>query len=325
MKRINTAFKLVKAWIRNKIGILQPIILAHMVTFRCNMRCHYCDYWRRNSYEMNLREIERMLKEASDLDVAIYTATGGEPLIRKDICSILNLANDYGFYTLLITNGLKLKGKNLNVDIVTISLDTLRRDRFYRITGVDALDKVIDSIKWASNVYDVCINVVLHEDNADEVEELVRFADECNVYITFEPVSAYFQGCPDIGDENLKSVALKLLKLKKEYKCILNSREYLKLIASGGKFNCLSNLLIRINPDGELIAPCYDISFVRVGNVRVKSLKDLLSSSKYKRGLELAKKCRHRCYLLCYAEPSLVFSSFMYAIRWLFDFFLKMQ
>lgn len=274
MKRTNTTFKLVKAWIRNKIGILQPIILAHMVTFRCNMRCHYCNYWRRNSYEMCLREIETLLKEASDLDVAIYTATGGEPLIREDICSILNLANDYGFYTLLITNGLKLKGKNLNADIVTISLDTLRRDRFYRITGVDALDKVIDSIKWASNVYDVCINVVLHEDNADEIEELVRFADECGVYITFEPVSVYFQGCPDIGDEKLKSVALKLLKLKKEYKCILNSKGYLKLIASWGKFNCLSNLLIRINPDGELIAPCYDISFVRVGNVRMKSLKD---------------------------------------------------
>ncbi len=203
------------------------------------------------------------------------------------------------------------------MDIVTISLDTLRRDRFYRITGVDALDKVIDSIKWASNVYDVCINVVLHEDNADEVEELVKFADECGVYITFEPVSIYFQGCPDIRNEKLKSVALKLLKLKKEYKCILNSKGYLKLIASGGKFNCLSNLLIRINPDGELIAPCYDVSFVRVGNVRTKSLKDLLSSSKYKRGLEIAKKCRHRCYLLCYAEPGLVF--FKFYVRYSLD------
>lgn len=226
-----------------------------------------------------------------------------------------------GFYTLLITNGLKLKGKNLNADVVTISLDTLRRDRFYRITGVDALDKVIASIKWATNVYDVCINVVLHEDNADEVEELVRFADECGVYITFEPVSAYFQSCPDIRDEKLKSVALKLLELKKEYKCILNSKGYLKLIASGDKFNCLSNLLIRINPDCELIAPCYDVNFVRVGNVRMKSLKNLLSSNKYKKELELAKKCEHRCYLLCYAEPSLVFSSFLCTP--LFDYFIS--
>ena len=88
---------------------------------------------------MNLGEIEKMLKEASDLDVAIYTATGGEPLIREDIRSILNLANDYGFYTLLITNGLKLKSRNLNADIITISLDTLRRDRFYRITGVELM------------------------------------------------------------------------------------------------------------------------------------------------------------------------------------------
>jgi MoaA/NifB/PqqE/SkfB family radical SAM enzyme len=308
--------KLVKAYVKNRLGKIQPIILAHMVTFRCNMRCHYCNYWRWKSYEMSVEEIDNMLKESSEIGMAVYTATGGEPLVRNDIGSILSLAKDYGFYTMLVTNGLALKGKKIEVDLIVISLDTLDRKKFYKITGVDALDRVIEAIRWASERYDVCINVVLHDENVDEIEELVRFADGCNVGITFEPVSVYFNGCPDIDRTKLRFAVQKLLELKKSYRCILNSKSYLKLVYSGERFDCLSHLLVRVNPDGDVIAPCYDVKYVKAGNIRHERLRDIVNSEKFKEGMEVARNCNRMCYLICYVEPSMIFSSF----RWCFNF-----
>jgi len=270
---------------------------------------------------MNTSEIEKMLDDALDLGIAIYTATGGEPLLRNDIDKILKMAKDR-FYTMLVTNGLLLNNIDLsNVDLLTISLDTLDRIKFYRITGVDALQRVIEAVKWASRRVDTCINVVLHNSNIDEIENLVNFAESCNVGITFEPVSSYFKGCPEIDKEGLKRAMLKLLSLKKDFKCIWNSREYLKLVYSGRRFNCQSHLLLRVNPDGEVISPCYDVDYVKAGNLKSKSLKSILKSREYLKGCQIARNCGN-CYLICYVEPSMIFTN----LKWLLEFctsFLK--
>jgi len=89
--------------LRTASGSRIPLTLAHMVTFRCNMRCHYCDYWRRSSEEMSLKEIFQMLEECSELGILSYTATGGEPLLREDLPEIFERASDLGLYTILFT------------------------------------------------------------------------------------------------------------------------------------------------------------------------------------------------------------------------------
>lgn len=312
--------KILRVYFKNRfLGKRSPVILAHMVTYRCNMRCHYCIYWKWKSYEMNTTEIGKMMNEASELGIAVYTATGGEPLLRNDIDTILKLAKDNGLYTMLVTNGLFLKSRDTsNIDLLTISLDTLDREKFYRITGVDALDRVIEAMKWASEITNTCINVVLHDDNMNEIEDLVRFAESCNVGITFEPVSAYFHGCPNADSKELKKSMLKLLELKREFKCIWNSKQYLKLVYSGEGFNCQPHLLVRVNPNGEVVSPCYDVNYVKTGSLRSKSLKSILESEEYAEGCRIAEKCG-RCYLLCYVEPSMIFTSLKWATGSLFD------
>ncbi len=298
--------RFVKSWILARLGKYKPVILAHMVTYRCNMRCIYCEYWKRKSREMKEREVEEMLKEAAELGIAVYTATGGEPLLWN-VSHALKVAKDYGFYTMLATNGLLLKNKKLEADIISVSLDTLKRERFLKITGVDAIDRVKEAIRWASERYRVCINCVLYGENVEEVENIVRFAESCNAYVTFEPVSPYFEGCPSLSGESMREVAERILELKREFKNVLNTKAYLKMLGRE-RFKCISNLLLRVNPDGEIISPCYELNYVRAGNVK-DGIKNVIESEKYRKGVEMAGDCRRECYLLCYAEPSMIFSS----------------
>ncbi len=308
------ALRLLKSYVKNRANRPSPVILAHMVTYRCNMRCSYCNYWQWNSEEMSTEEIAGVLKDAADADIAVYSATGGEPLLRRDIEEILRLSKDNGFYTMVVTNGLLLKGRKFDADLVTVSLDTLHRDEFYRITGVDALQDVLDAIEWASDRYKATINTVLHEGNLGELEELARFAELMGAGITFEPVSSYFEGCPELNNQELSNTAKRLLELKKEYKCILNSEAYLNLLYEGGTFNCLSHLLLRLDPDGSVISPCYEVEGVVAGNLRRQTVQELLNGEKYKQGRMLTQSCKG-CYLLCYAETSMIFSSSKIALK----------
>ncbi|MBC7114972.1 MAG: DUF3463 domain-containing protein [Archaeoglobi archaeon] len=290
----------------NLSGKRIPLSLAHMVTFRCNMRCHYCDYWRRSSEELALNEIFRMLEEAAGMGIPSYTATGGEPLLRKDIAEILKFASELDLYTILFTNGLLLREKKIEADRIFVSLDTLSREKFMRITGVDALPRILDVLRWAAENHEISLNTVIHGENLDEIEDLVRFADELGVGISFEPVSPYFDGCPSLSREALRKSAEKLLRLKREYRCILNSRKYLEMILRGERFECRPHLLLRVNPDGSVISPCYEIEHVRAGDVR-DGIGNVIRSELYSEGLKRARDCRG-CYLSCYAETSMALS-----------------
>ncbi|ADC64518.1 Radical SAM domain protein [Ferroglobus placidus DSM 10642] len=312
---IRVISKLLKAYVKNNLlRKRQPIVLAHMLTFRCNMRCHYCAYWMWRCDEMSTVEVKRMIEGAADVGMAVYTATGGEPLLRRDVNEILRKAKDCGLYTMLVTNGLLLeKFSNLNVDLLVVSLDTLSREKFRKITGVDALNTVVEAIKKASQSVQTCVNVVLHDDNINEIEDLVTFAESVGAGITFEPVSTYFEGCATVDEAKLRGTIGRILQLKREFRCILNSTPYLNLIIEGKRVNCMPYLLLRVNPDGSVISPCYEVDYVTAGNLKNRSLKEIIESEEYAKGCRMAESCRG-CYLLCYAEPSMAFSSLRFAL-----------
>lgn len=130
--------------------------------------------------------------------------TGGEPLLRKDIAkfaaSIAKLKPALKDLA-LTTNGFIFPAladdlKSAGVDRVTISLDSLDRDKFAKITGIDALDKVhaaIDAAK-SSGFSPIKINAaVIRGHNDDEVVDFARFARENAIsmrFIEFMPLDS---------------------------------------------------------------------------------------------------------------------------------------
>src|SRR6266540_1279813 len=116
------------------------------VTDRCNLHCEYCmpedDYvWLPREDVLHFEEISTLVDVFLSLGVDKIRLTGGEPLLRRDLASLVTMiAAKPGLNDLaLTTNGVLLAAqidglKAAGLERITISLDTLRRDRFVRLT-----------------------------------------------------------------------------------------------------------------------------------------------------------------------------------------------
>ncbi len=185
------------------------------VTDRCNIRCYYCmpehdvDFVARQEI-LSYEEIERFVRIAVSLGVSKVRITGGEPLVRKGLDSLVRrLVSLPGIEDLaLTTNGVLLAPLaaglyEAGLRRLNVHLDTLDRERFARITRRDDLDKVLTGIEEArrAGFGPIKINAVAIKDLTEpDVVPLARFGREHGIeirYIEFMPLDA--QGLWDRG------------------------------------------------------------------------------------------------------------------------------
>ena len=179
------------------------------LTDRCNFRCFYClpngePPLARKETILTFEEIAYLSEIFVSLGIEKIRLTGGEPLIRKDVSTLVaNLVKlRPGLKDLaLTTNGYDFPRhapllKSAGLDRVTISLDSLRRENFLDITGVDALDKVVAAIDAAKSYgfQPIKINaVIVRGRNDNEVVDFARFARENALsfrFIEFMPLDS---------------------------------------------------------------------------------------------------------------------------------------
>ena len=167
------------------------------VTDRCNLRCRYCmpDGIERLPMRdvLTYEEISFVCAQAARLGIDRFRITGGEPLVRKD-CAVLAalLRKIPGVRQVaLTTNGVLLAEQldellTAGIDSVNISLDTLDREQYRAITGTDALERVLASVRMAAGRVPVKVNcVVLSGINGDAPTELVTLARDLPVDVRF--------------------------------------------------------------------------------------------------------------------------------------------
>jgi len=191
-------------------------VLRISVTDRCDLRCVYCmpeegvplvSMAEMLTYE----EIEAVARAAMAAGVRRFRLTGGEPLARRGVATLVRLLAGLGPDDLaLTTNGLRLADfaaslKAAGLMRVTVSLDTLRRDRFETITRRAGLERVFAGIAAAraAGLVPLKINtVVIRGVNDDEITDFVRFAREERVEVRFielMPTSGLGPGCKELG------------------------------------------------------------------------------------------------------------------------------
>jgi GTP 3',8-cyclase len=177
------------------------------VTDRCNFRCVYC---RSADPENNMAahallewdEYERLVRILLGMGIRKVRITGGEPLVRPGLEDFIARLKGLGVKDLsLTTNGHLLAGR-LNglvaagLDRINISLDSLDREKFERVTRTKSFDQVIAGIEaaQASTLRPVKVNAVLVRGlNDDEVEAFAEFAREKDIvmrFIEFMPLDA---------------------------------------------------------------------------------------------------------------------------------------
>lgn len=176
-----------------------PVLDAHQrplanlrlsVTDRCNLRCQYCmpeeEYlWLPREDILQFEEIDRLVDQFVSLGVDKVRLTGGEPLLRRDLPGLIErLARKTGIRDLaMTTNGVLLAPavedlKRSGLRRLTISLDTLQRDRFVKLARYDELPRVLKGIDAAVDTFPgfKIDTVVIKGVNDEEVIPLLDFA-----------------------------------------------------------------------------------------------------------------------------------------------------
>ncbi len=170
------------------------------VTDLCNLRCTYCmpkEGVSKKCHDeiISFERIKEIVEACAKLGIKKVRLTGGEPLVRKGITNICrDISSIKGIKELsLTTNGILLAKyakelKNAGVNRINISLDTLKKDRFFALTRGGNLDDVIQGIEEAKQVgfCKIKLNCVLVRGfNDDEVIDLINFAKNNDLELRF--------------------------------------------------------------------------------------------------------------------------------------------
>jgi cyclic pyranopterin phosphate synthase len=178
------------------------------VTDRCNIRCFYCMPETSVRFEphaqlLTFEEIERFVRVAAALGISKVRITGGEPLVRKNLATLIHkLTLIDGIKNLaLTTNGVLLTEQatelyQAGLRRINVHLDTLDPARFYRITRRDELDRVLQGIEACRRLGygPIKINAVAVKNLTEpDIVPLARYVRERGIevrYIEFMPLDA---------------------------------------------------------------------------------------------------------------------------------------
>jgi len=170
------------------------------VTDRCNLRCGYCmpeeNYvWLPRSDILDFEEISRLVDCFTDLGVDKVRLTGGEPLLRHDLPKLVAmLAAKPAIRDLALTTNGVLLGEQAaalaaaGLHRLTVSLDTLREDRFREITRRDTLPAVLEGIAAADRAGFRPLKidtVVMRGCNDDELCDLIEYGRRYDAEVRF--------------------------------------------------------------------------------------------------------------------------------------------
>jgi cyclic pyranopterin phosphate synthase len=170
------------------------------VTDRCNLRCQYCmpeeQYvWLPRRGLLTFEEIGTLVGIFTDLGVDRVRLTGGEPLLRRDVPALIRMLRTNPRITdlAMTTNGVFLAEYaralyEAGLHRVTVSLDTLRPDRFKALTRRDAHRQVLDGIAAVTRAGFAGLkidSVIVRGTNEDELTDLIEFGKQSGAEVRF--------------------------------------------------------------------------------------------------------------------------------------------
>jgi len=186
------------------------------VTDRCNLRCQYCmpshgiDIVDRKEL-LSYKEMYRITRVLSELGVDKVRLTGGEPFVRKDFVNFLESLsfNDKLKEINITTNGALIsnhidKLEELKINAVNLSIDSLQKEKFAKITRRDVFVNVYDTLeKLDKSNLTLKLNIVVQSGfNTDEIIDFVELSKNKNIAIRFiEEMPFNGKGQRDISEE----------------------------------------------------------------------------------------------------------------------------
>lgn len=247
------------------------------LTDACNLRCIYCmpeKDVKFNNVEGALtnRELEKIINIFGELGTKKLRFTGGEPLLRKDLHCLIDVAKKSGIEKIAITtNGILLEEKleqlvKAGLSEANISLDTLHEEKFSDITRGGDLHKVLKAIDKSLELgVKVKINVVIIDGiNDNEFIDLCKLSINKKLDVRFIELMPIGEGIKFKGktEEQLLGLLKEKYELEESHNEGINGpAKYVKIKGAKGKVGFISAMSehfcdscnrIRITPDGFL-------------------------------------------------------------------------
>lgn len=273
------------------------------VTERCNLNCVYCGKadCAKKENELTPESIYKIVSAFAKCGIKKVRITGGEPLVREDICEIVtHIRAVPEIETVsLTTNGVYLKkyARSLQaagLDSVNISLDSTDGSTYRHLTGADVLNKVMEGIEEAekAGLSPLKINAVLMKGvNSDGAGEMINLAKTRNIDVRFIELMPFSESGENndlrvTGDEILKAFPFLTPVTSEEGTATYYSAEgfhgRVGLISPVSHKFCNECNRVRLLSDGS-VKPClgYDTSydlmpFVHNEEVLINKIKSII-------------------------------------------------
>jgi MoaA/NifB/PqqE/SkfB family radical SAM enzyme len=268
--------------IAGRIISKRPFYATFNVTCKCNSRCRSCSVWKKSNEDLTIEQIRKIFQELFDFGIRFVAIEGGEPFLRQDIFEIMDIFEKMGFLYSLTSNGILLSEEKIaelnkrKPNSLMISIDSLERDKYKFLRGVDGLEKIIRNIellkeKLNKNIL-LRINTTVSPLNYKEVENILRFSEQNNASFSATPIiigSGFeFRGgekdFAPLSEEkkNIEDLFKKLASLKRKGRKIFGTSKFYddaaKFLAGEYGKPCDANrYILHIDADGS-VSPCQD-------------------------------------------------------------------
>ena len=255
------------AWL---VARRMPVLVNFEVTLRCNARCSFCDYWKTDP-SARKDELTSYADAARFFNPMLVTFTGGEPLLRRDLETLVRAVGDAVSlrYLMLLTHGGMLSADrarslwDAGIDQFNISLDYLdqRHDEARGIPGLGA--KILATVEAmrSAGIDAIRFNTVVKRDNLDQIMPIVRRAQELGCGVNLSVYTDSKNGNRDYlldDDGAVDALVAELLSFKRRRRGVVtNSDYYIEQIPryARGEMTepCRSGIrTVHLNPSGHV-------------------------------------------------------------------------
>jgi len=165
-----------------------PLAIIAELTHRCPLHCVYCSNpleMRSASSELTTQDWMRVFQEAAQLGVLHVHLTGGEPAARQDLEELVATAHASGLYTNLITSGIGLPKDRLRalvdagLEHIQLSFQDSRDESANTLAGTRSHARKLELARQIREFpVAFTVNVVVHRQNLDHLEEIIVLAEE---------------------------------------------------------------------------------------------------------------------------------------------------
>jgi cyclic pyranopterin phosphate synthase len=312
-----------------------PRKLRVAVTDRCNLRCQFCmpksPAWLPTDEILTFEELVRVISLCAEMGVEKIRLSGGEPLMRRDLPRLVRMLKSVRGIRFIgmTTNGQLLTEKaaalkEAGLDSVTISLQSLRPDRYREITGGGRLEKTLAGIEAAKDnqFKPIKINsVIMRGFNDDEILDLasIAFSNDLTVrFIEFMP----FDGQHQWGMDRVVSGEEVIMKIRRRYSLLPFPREHsstakiYKFMNGKGEIGVISSVTepfcsdcdrLRLTANGKVFPclfdnACYDLRPLLRGGATDETLASIIRDAVSRKGLGI-QNLLEQCESLEHVRP----------------------